>query len=128
MSGHGDKQRLQDGLIAALLVSPSIEAAAKTAGVAKSTALRWLTQPQFRRDYDAARQQALDGALQYLRQTIVGCVAVLYNIALNPSASDMARIAASGRLIDFALRGVELQECVQRLQRLEEHFLQKGTP
>jgi hypothetical protein len=125
---YGDKGRQQEALIAALLVAPTIEQAARQAGVAKSTAHRWLLQPAFRAQYDAARQEALTGALQYLRSVLVGCTVVLYNIALNPGAADMARIAAASRLMDYALRGIEIEECVQRLRRLEDHFVQKGMP
>jgi len=121
MAGHGEKAK-REAVIAALLCSPSYEVAAQQSGVAKSTIHRWLQSPAFRAQYEVARQQALEGVLTYLRHTMTATVQTLFSIVQHPGSSDMARIAAGRTLLEYAFRGLELQEAVQRLSRIEEHL------
>jgi hypothetical protein len=59
----------RDRAILALLVEPTIVAAAARAGVAEVTLHRWFKDPQFRREYDQARRRYLDeGAAELARQ------------------------------------------------------------
>ena len=59
----------RDRAILALLVEPTIVAAAARAGVAEVTLHRWFKDPQFRREYDHARRRYLEeGAAELARQ------------------------------------------------------------
>ena len=57
MVGHGAKfGRKKEEAIAALLTQPSIEQAARVAGVGPKTLLRWLKLPEFQAAYREARR------------------------------------------------------------------------
>jgi hypothetical protein len=56
MTGHGAKfGRKKEEAIAALLSQPSIEQAARVAGIGPKTLLRWLKLPEFQAAYREAR-------------------------------------------------------------------------
>ncbi len=61
----------QEKALAALLVSPTIAEAAKSAGVGETTLFRWLQEPAFQEAYRAARLQVLSAATMQLRQATV---------------------------------------------------------
>ena len=56
MSG-GSKRHQQDVAIRALLTSPSITDAASQAGISERTLRRWLADPEFKRQYIAAKRE-----------------------------------------------------------------------
>jgi hypothetical protein len=73
---HGGKRpRREDAALAALLAEPTIEAAAATAGISKSTLLRWLAEPDFRTRYRDARRQVVEHAVSGLQQATGEAVA-----------------------------------------------------
>jgi hypothetical protein len=55
--GRGKCPRQAEAAIAALLAEPTIEAAARKAGISESTLLRWLQEPAFKAAFRAARRQ-----------------------------------------------------------------------
>src|SRR5919199_5776056 len=68
----------QELLIAALLSSPTIQDAAKTAGVSETSAHRWLrTDEGFTAAYLKARREAVGQAIARLQQLSSGAVAGL---------------------------------------------------
>src|SRR5260370_41508656 len=59
MAGHGEKfGRKKEDAIAALLSQPSVEQAARVAGVGTRTLVRWLQVPEFKAAYHKARRDA----------------------------------------------------------------------
>ena len=63
MTGHGAKfARKMEAAIAALVSRPSIEDAARTAGVAEKTLRRWMREPQFNAEYLRAAGRGLSGS------------------------------------------------------------------
>ena len=58
----------QESAIAALLCSPTIPEAAKTAGVCERTLFRWLQDPVFQQSYRAARREAVSQAIAGLQK------------------------------------------------------------
>jgi hypothetical protein len=64
MSGHGSKlSRKQEQAIAALLLEPTVEAAAVKVGVGYRTLKGWLRQPAFQAAYRNARRAVVDEAV-----------------------------------------------------------------
>jgi hypothetical protein len=57
----------QEKAIEALLAQPTVEKAARLAGVNKVTIFRWLNDEQFSAVYRAARGRLLEGTLQSLQ-------------------------------------------------------------
>ncbi|MGO8683507.1 MAG: hypothetical protein ACLQUT_02845 [Thermoleophilia bacterium] len=65
-------ERCYPQAIAALLTAPTIADAARAAGVSEPTLWHWMQEPDFRREYQAAQQQALAARAAANLQTVVG--------------------------------------------------------
>jgi transposase-like protein len=103
--------------VSALLSQPSITAAAKTCGVDESTLRRWLRKPKFLALYRNARRQVVEAAIARLQTVTAAAVATLEK---NLSCKNPAvEIRAAATILDLALRGVELDDLVTRIEGLE---------
>ena len=119
MKGHGEKlSRNQKRAISALLVHPTMTQAAESAGIGEVTLWRWLRIPTFKEQYRLARREAVrpgrgttPGGLQRRR----GGADVFRDV--NCPAS--ARVSAARTVLELALKGVELEDLVVRVEELE---------
>src|SRR5919199_6633657 len=111
----------QDALIAALLSSPTIQDAAKTVGVSETTAHRWLrTDQSFTAAYLKARREAVGQAIARLQHLSSGAVAVLAQVAADKQAPASSRVAAATKILELAIKAVELEDLAARIETLEE--------
>jgi hypothetical protein len=116
----------QEKLIAALLTSATVQAAAATAGVSEATAHRWLRDDAaFAQAYRQVRWRAVQHAIVRLQQTSGAAVTILLSIAADKSAPASSRVTAASKLIDLALRSVEIEELEARLSALEATVKEK---
>ncbi len=110
----------QEKLIAALLTSATVQAAAGAAGVSEATAHRWLRDDAaFDQAYRRVRWRAVQQAIARLQQTSGAAVTVLLSIAADKHAPASSRVTAATKLLDLALRAVEIEELEARLSALE---------
>lgn len=120
MSGeNGDKltaRQLQ--FIAALLQSPSQEAAGRSCNVPKATYQRWLQDPAFTQRLEAARQSVFTEALRTVQAGAKAAAVEL--IKLLESKSPALRRLAADSILRNAFKSWELYELEDRLQRLED--------
>jgi hypothetical protein len=120
MAGHGEKRHhKQERAIAALLVAPSVMAAAQQIGVNENTLLRWLKDAAFQTTYRDARRQVVQQAIAQVQQATSEAVATLRAIMSNGDAPASARVSAAKAVLETALKAVELEDIEQRLQALE---------
>jgi hypothetical protein len=126
---HGDKSRQREALLVALMSCPTVSQAAQQAGLSKSTALRWLTEPAFRQRYDDVRRQALEETLHYLQRSMLAAAAKLNALLLDRDSRPMVQLGAARAILEYGLRAVEMQEFSARLAALEQQLLlTKGHP
>jgi hypothetical protein len=118
----------RDTLLVALIAEPTIAKAASAAGVSRSTAMRWLREPDFRARYREARATAVEGAIATLQARLSVASEALCSIAGNKKAGHMARIAASRAMFEYAVKGVELLDMETRLAELESRLREKNNP
>ena len=104
----------------ALLTEPTISAAAQAAGVGERTLYRWLDDPTFATAYRAARRQAVSQAIARLQQLSSGAVAVLAQVAADKNARASSRVAAATKILEVAIKAVELEDLEARISVLEE--------
>ncbi len=110
----------QHGAIAALLTSATIQGAAKEAGISERQIHRWLAEDQeFDATYRRARWRATQQAIARLQQVSSAAVTVLISIAADKHQPTSSRVAAASKLLDLALRSVEIEELEARLANLE---------
>lgn len=112
----------QERAIAALLSSPSIEAAATKAGVTGRTLLRWLAEPTFADAYREARHEATQHAICLLQRASGAAVTTLLKIATDNLAPASARVSASYKILEYAFRGVEIDNMSARIESIERQL------
>jgi hypothetical protein len=89
--------------IAALLSAPTIADAARAAGVSEPTLWGWMQEPDFRREYQAAQQQALAARAAANLQMTVGQAAADANCA-DRDACDECGLCGGRDTIDETTR------------------------
>jgi hypothetical protein len=115
----------QELLIAALLSSPTIQEAAHAAGVSEPTAHRWLREAAFEVAYRAARREAVHQAIARLQWAASTAVSLLIDIIKDEQAHASLRLRAAEKVIDHALKAVELEDLEARVVALEERYAEK---
>jgi hypothetical protein len=119
MPGHGEKlTRKAEAAIAALLSEPTVEGAAIKAGVSHATLKNWLKRPAFQQAYRAARRQVVEAAITRVQQMAIAGAAELYKLLR--SRREPIRLKAATTILTFAVRGLELDDLVTRVEQLEE--------
>ncbi len=109
----------QHAAIDALLVSATVQTAAQASGVSRRQLYRWLDDPDFAAAYRRARWSATQQSIARLQQVSSAAVTVLISIAADKHMPPSSRVAAASKLLDLALRAVELEELEARLANLE---------
>lgn len=107
----------QEKTIAALLASPTIGEAAAAAGVGARTLHTWLADPVFAAAYRTARRDAVGQAIARLQQLSGDAVATL--AGLLGDSRPTIRLAAASKVLDLAVRGIELDDLAARIAELE---------
>jgi hypothetical protein len=96
MSGHGEKLRhKQECAIAALLVAPSVTAAAQQIGVNENTLLRWLKDAAFQSAYRDARRGVGQQAIVQVQHATGTAVQTLKAVMQDPEAPASAKVSAA---------------------------------
>lgn len=121
MAGHGEKwTRKQDQAIAALLVHPTIPAAAKAVGVGETTLWRWLQREDFQDAYRAAKREAVAQAIAQLQRASGEAVKALSDVMNGPITPAGARVSAAKTILEMAVKGIELEDLAARVEELEK--------
>ena len=128
MSGHGEKLRhKQECAIAALLVAPSVTAAAQQIGVNENTLLRWLKDAAFQTTYRDARRAVVQQAIVQVQRATGEAVETLRRVMHDAEAPAGAKVSAAKTILETAIKAVEVEDLEVRLAALE-HILQGQTP
>ena len=109
----------QQRALQALMLSPTVSAAVTQAKVGERTLRRWLADGEFRREYQERREQAVRHATGLLQAASFEAVEALRDVLRKPDASASAKVSAARAIIDLGLRGIELENLAERIERLE---------
>jgi transposase-like protein len=125
MSGHGEKlSHKQERAIAALLVAPSVTAAAQQIGVNENTLLRWLKDAAFQSAYRDARRAVVQHAIAQVQRATGEAVETLRTVMQDSESPASARVSAAKAILDTALKGIDIDDLEVRIAALEA----LGTP
>lgn len=117
----------QQRAILALLVEPSVAAAAVKAGVGERTLHRWMRLEHFSQEYRFARREAFCQAIALSQRSSAAAVATLLRIMHDPKATWSARVTAATNILKFARESIELDDLAARIEMLEV-VTQKDEP
>lgn len=104
--------------LAALLICPTLTAAAEQAGVDPRTLTRWLTQPLFISELKAAQTGVIDQATSRLLHGLTLALDTLVNL-MTWGKSESVKRAAASEWLSSALVLHERSDFVRRLDNLE---------
>ena len=79
----------------------------------------WLKEPQFSETYRNARRDATSQAIARLQQNSSDAVTVLVDIMKDATAPKTIRVTAASKVLDIAIKSVEIDELAARLDALE---------
>ena len=125
-SGMDSLTAKQQRAIESLLREPTIQSAAESAQVGKTTIFRWLAEPEFSAAYKQQRGQLLESTLTALQAASVDAVTCLREVLNDKSALVTARVSAARAVLEISLKAKAELETEERLRALEEKL--KHTP
>ena len=119
--GHGSKYaRKKEEAVAALLTQPTIEEAARAAGIGTQTLIRWMKVPDFQVAYREARHAAVSQSNAQLQQFCSAAAMTLFKIMMDPKAPASARLRAADHILDHANQALESEDNKVRFAALEQ--------
>lgn len=111
--------RRQEQAVLALLTHSTLRAAAEAADVSLATLVRWQQLPVFQAAVVAARRDVMQQTTTTLTQRCTVAVDTLQAIMTDSTASASARISAARTVLEYAYRGVELDDLAARVTAIE---------
>ncbi len=117
----------QAAAIPILLAAPTVNAAAKIAGIGSATLFRWLQNDAFDAAYRRARRSALGQAVAQLQQSSSVAVNALREIAEDQEAPSSARVSAARAVLEIAMRSIEFEDLDNRVAALERAAAEKAA-
>jgi hypothetical protein len=114
MEGFSSKQQKA---LAALIVEPSIAAAATKSGVGETTIFRWLKEPEFAKEYRRLRRDAVEQSLSQLQSATSEAVQTLRDHLSCEHPATAVRAAQI--ILDQAVKAVEIVDLQERLEQIE---------
>lgn len=119
-SGTRGNDAKRDRAVVALLSAPSITDAAKQARIPRRTLERWLTDDdEFQRRYGRARREMMRQATSALARSAARAVLVLDGLMRSKRTPASVRVRAARGVVELALRAVEFEDVVRRLDQVE---------
>ena len=126
MSGPDQKlSAKQEAALVALLAQPTLSHAAQACGLNEKTLRRWLKQPVFAEEYRTLRRQMTQQAIAQAQQVSGQAVLVLRALMMSNDAPASARVAAARSILELAMKGLETEDLLQRIEALEAHSEQR---
>lgn len=117
----------QHKAITALMSSKTIADAAEAANIGERTLYTWLDDPTFSAAYRAARREAVGQAVAQLQQLSGAAARELGQLVSGyGGVKPEIRLAAARTILEMAIKSVELDEVVARLDALEAAYAGKS--
>ena len=113
-------------ILAALVATGSVRAAAKAVGVSETTIRARLNDPDFRKEYETAKGAILAEACDSLAARLTHAVEVLVDVLDNTENAATVRVPAADSLLRHGLRYIEMGNILLRLDALEQRTNNEG--
>ena len=107
-------------ILAALVATGSVRAAAKAVGVSETTIRARLNDPDFRAEYEKAKSEILTEACDALAARLTLAVDVLCDVLDSNATPATVKVSAADSILRQGLRYVEAANILRRLDALEQ--------
>lgn len=113
----------QEKFIMALMATNTTEEACMQAGIAQSTGYKYLNEPAFKEAYRMARRETMQQVTSKLQQAALIAVITLNNVMTDTENSTAsARVQASRVILENAYKGLENDDLLEKLEKLERRL------
>lgn len=119
MTTDGTLSKKQLGLLNALVLNRSVEAAAEAAGVSKTTAYRWMRDETFATELRRVELTALNEATRSLVALNSKAIKTLEDVIDDPTASAAVRVRAATEIVGSMLKLREVIGLEERIAAIE---------
>ena|SRR5580698_299916 len=120
VKGHGAKfTRKKEEAIAALLTQRTTEDAARAIGIAPSTLLRWMKEPEFDAAYRAAKRAAYGQSIARLHQASSAAVTTLLKLMVDQNVPASTRARCADSVLGHTVKAIEIEDVEARVAALE---------
>lgn len=108
----------QETFLRAYVTSSTVEAAAKTAGVSRRTATRWLQEPDFQAALRDISRGLLGESTDHLQRLTVKAAATLEKLLDDPRAAPVVKMQVALKVLEFGFR-ISEADLAARIEALE---------
>jgi hypothetical protein len=119
MKDRSSLTRRQLHVLPFLISNPSIELAAKQAGVSAKQIFDWLNQSAFRQELENRKNEAVNQAVDRLKATASKACDTLIGL-LDHAESESVRHRVAIDLLNMTLKYMEFKDVEQRIRKLED--------
>ena len=112
----------QQRALAFLVTERTIEAAARKAGIGRTTIFEWFQDADFQAAYRVARGDLVRHAVAQAQAACSEAVTVLREIMINGENPAGTRVSAAKAVLETAIKAVEVEEVVARIERIEAYL------
>lgn len=103
-----------------MLSAPTIRKAAEESGIPERTIYDWLKVPKFKATFRDAQRESFKVAVAQCQKYLPHSVQTLVQIMTDKTAPHSARVSAAGMMMKFGRESIELDDVVERVERLEQ--------
>lgn len=115
----------QELALQAVLTHPTLKEAAAAAGISEPTLWRYKKVPEFARRLREVRGEMSDHVATRLQQGAGDAASFLHKLVNKEDAPLGYRISAARTMLDYAFRGVAIEELRAEQEELKEHLRRK---
>ena len=126
MNETGRLSGKQEKAIVALVSNKSIDDAAKSSGIGRTTFFKWLQDDAFQDAYRRARTKIVQQAIAKMQNASGLAVSVLEEIMSDKEAPPSTRVNAAKAVLETSLKAVELEDILRRIERIESNINNKN--
>lgn len=110
----------QETFMLALVTEPTITKAYQKANISNSTAYKWLSDETFKKALMEFRREYMKQTTAKLQANSLGAIDTLVSIMEDDKQPANARVQSSRTILEYAYKGIELEDIQERLERLEQ--------
>ena len=107
----------------ALVTEPNVRKAYEKANISNNTAYKWLNDKEFQSAFTQFKREMMRATTARLQSHTTNAVDVLSKIMVDENAPANARVQSVRTILEYAYKGVELEDISERVERLERNLI-----
>lgn len=111
-------ERKDEIILAALISSPTVRAAAAACGVGETQIYARLRTPAFKKKYDAARREVLEQSTAYVQNIVSEAIAKMYDVMNDENAAPQVQLNAAEAIVRTNLKMTEQTDIIGQIAEL----------